>query len=49
MGKIATTFFYIGFAILVLGDIPWLMLPGLGIINVSWLPGFSAEPYSFGI
>ena len=49
MGKIATTFFYIGFAILVLGDISWLTFPGLGIINASWLPGFSSEPYSVGI
>lgn len=49
LGKIATSFFYIGFAILVLGDISWLTFPGLGIVNAAWLPGFSSETYSVGI
>lgn len=49
MGKIATSFFYVGFAILVLGDVSWLTFPGIGIINATWLPGFSSETYSIGI
>lgn len=47
IGKVATTFFYIGFAMLVLA---WpSSVSGLGIINVSWLPGFSSLPYFWGI
>lgn len=46
LGKIATTFFYIGFALLVLA-FPWFI--GLGIIDVSWLPGFSNDYYFWGI
>lgn len=49
LGKIATCFFYVGFAILVLGDVSWLMVPGFNIINVGWLPGFASGVYSVGI
>lgn len=49
LGKIATCFFYVGFAALVLGDVSWLMLPGLNIVNFTWLPGFSGDIYSVGI
>lgn len=49
LGKIATTFFYIGFAMLVLGSLPGLWGFGIGILNVSWLPGFSSDVYWFGI
>lgn len=44
-GKIATTFLYIGFAGVLL-NIP--LLEGLGVVSVSWLPGFSFEAYSWG-
>ena len=47
LGKIATTFFYIGFAMLILGGLFFGI--GLGIINVSWLPGFSNDYYFLGI
>ena len=44
-GKVATTFLYIGFAGVLL-NIP--LLEGLGVVSVSWLPGFSFEAYSWG-
>ncbi len=40
-GKVATTFLFVGFAGLFL-NAP--MIPGLGILDVGWLPGFSGEP-----
>lgn len=46
MGKVATTLLFVGFAGLLLN---WPLLPGLGIVDVSWLPGFSADLYSWGI
>ncbi|MCL1796893.1 MAG: CDP-alcohol phosphatidyltransferase family protein [Eggerthellaceae bacterium] len=45
-GKLTTTFLMIGFAGLLLN---WPLIPGLGLINVSWLPGFNADPVSWGI
>lgn len=44
-GKVATTFLYIGFAGVLL-NIP--LLEGLGVVSVSWLPGFSFEAYPWG-
>ena len=45
-GKVATTLLFVGFAALLLY---WPVLPGLGVTDAIWLPGFSAEPYSWGI
>ena len=39
-GKVATTFLYIGFAGVLL-NMP--LLEGLGVVSVSWLPGFSFD------
>ncbi|RDB62403.1 CDP-alcohol phosphatidyltransferase [Gordonibacter sp. 28C] len=46
LGKVATTFLFVGFAALLLN---WPVLNGLGVVDASWLPGLSAEPYSWGI
>lgn len=46
VGKVATTFLFVGFAGLLLN---WPLLPGLGMIDALWLPGFSSELYSWGI
>lgn len=45
-GKVATTLLYVGFAGLLL-NMP--LVSGLGITAFSWLPGFNAEPCSWGI
>lgn len=45
-GKVATTLLFVGFAALLLN---WPVLEGLGVVSASWLPGLSAEPYSWGI
>ena len=45
-GKVATTLLFVGFAALLLN---WPVLEGLGLVDFAWLPGFSAEPYSWGI
>lgn len=45
-GKVATTLLFIGFSALLL-NIP--VCDGLGIVSVSWLPGFNAQPYGWGI
>ncbi|MBC2889544.1 CDP-alcohol phosphatidyltransferase family protein [Gordonibacter massiliensis (ex Traore et al. 2017)] len=45
-GKVATTLLFVGFAALLLN---WPVLNGLGVVNASWLPGLSADPYSWGI
>ena len=45
-GKVATTLLFVGIAGLIL-NAP--LLPGLGLIEVSWLPGFNSEPASWGI
>lgn len=45
-GKFATTFLFVGFAGLVL-NAP--LVPGLGLTDAAWLPGFAAAPVSWGI
>lgn len=45
-GKVATTFLFVGFAGLLL-NCP--LLPGLGWCSFTWLPGFNADPVSWGI
>lgn len=45
-GKVATTLLFVGFAALLLN---WPILPGLGMVDAAWLPGFNFEPYSWGI
>lgn len=45
LGKIATTCLYIGFAGILLN---WPLLAGLGYADISWLPLFNFEPYSWG-
>lgn len=45
-GKFATTFLFVGLAGLML-NMP--LIEGLGLVDVSWLPGFSQEPFSWGI
>lgn len=44
-GKVATTLLYIGFAGILLN---WPLFTGLGVCDVSWLPGLSSELYSWG-
>ncbi len=45
-GKVATTFLFIGFAGLIL-NAP--QVPGLGLVDFGWLPGFNAAACSWGI
>ncbi len=45
LGKVATTFLYIGFAGILL-NMPLLM--GLGVCSFDWLPGFNDQMYSWG-
>ena len=45
-GKVATTLLFVGFAGLLLN---WPLLNGLGLVDVTWLPGFSSDIYSWGI
>ena len=45
-GKVATTLLFTGFAGLVLN---WPLVGGLGVCDAAWLPGFTAEPVSWGI
>ena len=45
-GKVATTFLFVGFAGLLLN---WPLVPGLGLVDASWLPGLNALPCSWGI
>lgn len=45
-GKVATTLLFVGFAGMLL-NVP--QLPGLGIVEASWLPGLNADPCSWGI
>ncbi len=45
-GKVATTLLFIGFAGLLLN---WPLIPGLGVIDVPWLPGFTDMEVSWGI
>lgn len=45
-GKVATTLLFVGFAGMLL-NVP--QIPGLGIVDVSWLPGLNGYPCSWGI
>ena len=46
VGKAATAFLMAGFVDLL---IAWPMLPGLGLVDVAWLPGFNHDPAALGI
>lgn len=45
-GKFATTFLFVGFAALLL-NMP--LIPGLGWVDASWLPGFNHDMVCWGI
>lgn len=45
-GKVATTLLFVGFASLLLG---WPSLPGLGLVDAPWLPGFGSSAACAGI
>lgn len=45
-GKVATTLLFVGFAALLLN---FPILQGLGVVDATWLPGLSSDPYSWGI
>ena len=45
-GKFATTFLFVGFSGLLLN---WPLVSGLGLVDVSWLPGFGSVACSWGI
>ena len=45
-GKLATTLFFVGLVGLLLN---WPQIAGLGLVDISWLPGFNSEPTSAGI
>lgn len=45
-GKVATTLLFVGMAGLIL-NIP--LIPGLGLCDASWLPGFDSVPTSWAI
>lgn len=45
-GKFATTFLFVGFAGLILN---WPLVPGLGLCDLAWLPGFTDASVSWGI
>ncbi len=46
VGKFATTFLFVGFAGLLLN---FPQIPGIGICDIAWLPGFNAASVSWGI
>ena len=46
LGKVATTFMFVGFAFLLLG---YPTLPSLGLVDFAWLPGLGNEPAYLGI
>ena len=46
VGKVVTTLLFSGFAFLLIN---WPRATGLGLVGVSWLPGFNAASYSLGI
>ncbi|OUO91464.1 CDP-alcohol phosphatidyltransferase [Gordonibacter sp. An230] len=45
-GKVATTLLFVGFAGLLLN---WPLVPGLGIVDASWLPGLNEQACSWSI
>lgn len=46
LGKVTTTFLFIGFAGLLLN---FPLISGLGVCDFAWLPGFNGEMVSWGI
>ena len=46
LGKVASTFIYIGFAGVLLN---WPLVSGLGLCDIAWLPGFNSLAVSWGI
>lgn len=46
VGKFATTFLFVGFAGLLLN---FPQIPGIGMCDIAWLPGFNAASVSWGI
>lgn len=46
MGKVATTLLFVGFAGLLLN---WPLTVGMCVTDAAWLPGFNADPVSWGI
>lgn len=46
LGKVATTFLFVGFAGLLLN---FPQVPGAAVCDIAWLPGFNAQPVSWGI
>lgn len=46
LGKVATTFLFVGFAGLLLN---WPLLSGLNVVDATWLPGLNSASYSWGI
>lgn len=46
VGKFATAFMMIAFSMLMLN---WPIITGLGLFEISWLPGFGAGQFCFGI
>lgn len=45
LGKLTTATLLVGFADLILG---WPMVPGLGLVDLEWLPGFGSTPVILG-
>lgn len=45
-GKVATTLLFVGFAGLLLN---FPLIDGLGVCDISWLPGFNGDQVSWGI
>jgi cardiolipin synthase len=46
VGKVATAFMMTSFAMLILN---WPSVPGLGLFEISWLPGFGSGTFCLGI
>ena len=46
VGKACTFVLMAGFAVVLLGLFP---VPGLGLVDAAWLPGFGSEPASLGM
>lgn len=46
LGKLTTALLLTGFTLMLLD---WPQIPGLGLFDLVWLPGFSAEPVGAGI
>lgn len=46
IGKLTTAVLLFGFSLLIAG---WPVVPGLGLVSSSWLPGFGSDRVSLGI